>query len=1483
MINIKIEHRGTGQQNLDYDHTANSSLFIHDSGDYFEYDGGQPRSIIYTSYIKDDISPYITMYGDFTPSPGGFYETNDDEELNIVIHVDYDGYTPPIVPPGGDGTGGDDTPMVVTFNYYVDDIPIDDDTLNVLNNSISHPVGQPVEETWPRTLECYHIRFDKINPIEEKNPGTTSNTSYNSLEFTYIDVQKYDENELVDNWPYTGSLNTYKLIHAFPYRYFAEEKCVTINGIEYKVKKGEDGGEDFTQTPPPIFHSVNTKTLEVNLYYNSVIAYTKVHSYKVDPKYLDSDLWGYVSTRMNSIPGNNFTTYEHEIKYAIPLTSGNSIYCRAIAKPGFEFVKWVSTSKVNSIHGDTENYKTETARRNAVLALPAVESSDDSLPNTEIKISAYSSNDITAVFKGVKNEVKLYKGLDFSGTDNYNILGGNSDVDITIPTRKGAKLLGWVEYNQEDDDPDTKDYPSITKGQYKTLIDLFYTVEEAFNIICLTDERINKGVIRIDNPEDKTATPVLLPGVSGYTDSYGNWLTGDKTLYPLWLLEEYNIKYVSDGEDSLIVYEEGIEYEFNPIDYGLPTTYTIADDFTGDKSFKKLEKLEDKPFPQYRSFDKWDPSEIKPFTKTDDQTITAYWILDTYKITLEKNNGFANQTVKIKSGESTFVNGEKIHNPTERPDKDAYDEFVGWYTENNEHAKNGTGKLLIGTDDKLQPNVSGYTDSDRKWIKHENTTVYAKWTPNKYTITYRVKDNNGNESTKTENYTIEYTKPNGYKLLRLSAPEGHYLDGWYTDESYSSSKISMLENGSYGNKTFYGRYKPSEFAIRYNNIEPGLCSNYEDLPVKHTYGVATELIKPEMALYTFVDWYTDKEFTNKVTGFSANYIPTFIPIDLYAKRADNPMLIVYKDTDDNVLEDSTLFNSEPPVQHVYGKKTQLVGLHKNGYAFDGWYDNIECSGESFMELGPEDYLTHIALYFKFTPIKYTIKYYIDGVETNNTGNPSKYTKEDLPITLKNPSDKLGYHSIGWRRNSSSSTTVLDTITDIDNWNLYWVWEPNTVTITWNANGGTVTRPTDQYTYDGEPITPPTPTRTGYDFDGWYTSSTGGTKITDVGVNNKPSSNVIYYAHWGKQSYTLTWNPNGGTIPSSPAYTSGNIEFGASITKPNNPTKNYYVFTNWKDQDGNTNVASTMPAKNLTYTAQYEGKTITITWNPNCNELATTTTTYKYGEHVTPQNLIRTGYIFLGWSTTQDGTNIQNVFGGTTVTADSITYYACWEEGYSDIVLEQIDNTLDNTLEQISDKKVATFKWINNIFGEPEKTVWNVGQANFFIQSVDLQKYSPLSGHCVKYNDTWVGSGDSDDDKCPIQNTVVDLYKSASNKHFYLDINSIEGNKISFTSSLEGVETNDTLPNYPGTDGFIVYFSINDSSIIYKTTISHTTKSTITIPNTNNIEKINIHRIPCYATLYEDYIDYFYPLLYITNSVSNLSIIDNTPMKKIIIQ
>ena len=121
----------------------------------------------------------------------------------------------------------------------------------------------------------------------------------------------------------------------------------------------------------------------------------------------------------------------------------------------------------------------------------------------------------------------------------------------------------------------------------------------------------------------------------------------------------------------------------------------------------------------------------------------------------------------------------------------------------------------------------------------------------------------------------------------------------------------------------------------------------------------------------------------------------------------------------------------------------------------------------------------------------------------------------------------GYEFDKWRKGTTSTYYApngSNTIELTDDITLYAIWKAKKITITWDANGGSVDPTKSTYTYNGTPVELPTPTRANYIFNGWFTAASGGTKIEDVGTTNKPTDDVTYYAQWKeKEVPTFAWS------------------------------------------------------------------------------------------------------------------------------------------------------------------------------------------------------------------------------------------------------------------------------------------------------------------------------------------------------------------------
>ena len=172
---------------------------------------------------------------------------------------------------------------------------------------------------------------------------------------------------------------------------------------------------------------------------------------------------------------------------------------------------------------------------------------------------------------------------------------------------------------------------------------------------------------------------------------------------------------------------------------------------------------------------------------------------------------------------------------------------------------------------------------------------------------------------------------------------------------------------------------------------------------------------------------------------------------------------------------------------------------------------------------------------------------------------------------------------------------------------------------------------------------PTPTRTGHTFDGWYTKATGGTKVTGSTTITTNSSHVLY-AHWTPNTYTITFDPNGGSCSTE----SKIVTYGATYGILPWPSLNSHSFEGWFTEPyGGNNVSDSDVVEivsNATVYAHWNIITCAVTFDANGGSVSPgmKAVTYgeAYGELPAPA---RADYTFAGWYTDY----------GELVTADTI--------------------------------------------------------------------------------------------------------------------------------------------------------------------------------------------------------------------------------------
>jgi uncharacterized repeat protein (TIGR02543 family) len=181
-----------------------------------------------------------------------------------------------------------------------------------------------------------------------------------------------------------------------------------------------------------------------------------------------------------------------------------------------------------------------------------------------------------------------------------------------------------------------------------------------------------------------------------------------------------------------------------------------------------------------------------------------------------------------------------------------------------------------------------------------------------------------------------------------------------------------------------------------------------------------------------------------------------------------------------------------------------------------------------------------------------------GISVNTIDNIASGSNITLPSTSKSGC----YTFDGWYTSSSGGTRIGgagDSYTVNGNTTLYAYWTQNTISFA--PNGGTPIIIISN-TESNCTITLPSTSRSGYDFDGWYTSLSGGTRVGGAGDSYTVNGNITLYARWsqnsgGSEYYTISFDAAGGT----PVSSINNMGSNFTITLPST-SRSGYDFDGW---------------------------------------------------------------------------------------------------------------------------------------------------------------------------------------------------------------------------------------------------------------------------------------------------------------------------------
>jgi uncharacterized repeat protein (TIGR02543 family) len=183
---------------------------------------------------------------------------------------------------------------------------------------------------------------------------------------------------------------------------------------------------------------------------------------------------------------------------------------------------------------------------------------------------------------------------------------------------------------------------------------------------------------------------------------------------------------------------------------------------------------------------------------------------------------------------------------------------------------------------------------------------------------------------------------------------------------------------------------------------------------------------------------------------------------------------------------------------------------RTGYSFSGWNTSSNGSGTSYANSASYPFTSNTTLYAQWTANNLAVTYDSQGGSAISSGSTT--TGGTISTSPGTPT-KTGYTFNGWFTAASGGSAITFPYThgQTANFTLYAQWTANTLTVSYDSQGGSAIT-NGSTTTGGTVSNPGNPTQAGYTFNGWFTASTGGTAISFPYTHNQ-TADFSLYAQW----------------------------------------------------------------------------------------------------------------------------------------------------------------------------------------------------------------------------------------------------------------------------------------------------------------------------------------------------------------------------------
>ena len=647
---------------------------------------------------------------------------------------------------------------------------------------------------------------------------------------------------------------------------------------------------------------------------------------------------------------------------------------------------------------------------------------------------------------------------------------------------------------------------------------------------------------------------------------------------------------------------------------------------------------------------------------TEDRNVILYavWEIDTYPVVYDANGGSGAPAGQVKTYGETL----KLSSQLPLHDNEPLTPYTVIFSLNGGQGapeRMTAGREIVYTfaawNTRQEGNGSAYSPGDN-YTENRALQLYAQW----------------NCETKTD--SIE---------LPVPTRVGHAFRGWSADPNASSGA-----NGTYTpteDATLYAIWAIDSYTVSYN------ANGGSGAPAEQTKiwgeNLTLSAKRPSREGYTFLGWATDKNAS------TAEYQPGAV----YTANAELTLFAVWQIKIYSVSYHANGGSGAPAEQtKIWGENLTLSAKRpsREGYTFLGWATDKNASTAEYQPGAVYTANAELTLFAVWQIKIYSVSYHANG-GSNVPSEQIKYHGEGLKLSSEIPT-RSGYRFIGWATDAEAESARYqpgDIYMEDADLTLYAVWEVRTYTIRYNPNGGT-RAPATQYKVDGVDLVLSSvqPVRTGYTFLGWAIDK------DDVYIDYLPgdvyrqNADVILFAMWEADSYSVRYDANGGINPPAPQVK----RYGSDLILSGlEPTREGYRFLGWS-RDKTAATAEFLPGSvytenaELTLFAVWQLRIYSVSYSANGGSGAPGEQVKRYGEELILSSSIpvradsqapgyavtldpnggsvepaalsaarTTSYTFKNWNTEENGSGTSYDPGACyTVNADA-TLFAQWFE------------------------------------------------------------------------------------------------------------------------------------------------------------------------------------------------------------------------------